>query len=172
MATRRNYNKYQYETSPKKLQPEYEPKRNPYKKKKSSTKKTTQKKTAKQNRIAKIKSKTVTYIILGFIIFFAISYRNAQINESFAEIQKIQTQLAEVKKENEQLQVSIENSLNLNNVEKEARETLGMQKLENNQKVYVNLPKRDYVEPKTEEVTFDEPSFLDRIIESIMNIFN
>ena len=29
--------KYQYETSPRKLKPEYEPKKNPYTKKKSST---------------------------------------------------------------------------------------------------------------------------------------
>ena len=37
-------------------------------------------------------------------------------------------------KTNQQLAVSIENSLNLNNIEQVAKEKIGMQKLNNNQK--------------------------------------
>ena len=49
MANYKSYG-YQYETSPRKLQPEYEPKKNPYKKKKSSVskKQTTNKKVSKK----------------------------------------------------------------------------------------------------------------------------
>ena len=43
----RNFNKYQYETSPRKLEPEYAPKKNTYKGKKS---------TAKKPEIKKVKS--------------------------------------------------------------------------------------------------------------------
>ena len=52
------YQGYQYETSPRKLQPEYEPKKNPYKKKKSSVskKQTTNKKVSK-NPVSKKKNK-------------------------------------------------------------------------------------------------------------------
>jgi len=48
--------------------------------------------------------------------------------------------------------VVIENGETLNNVEKIAKEKLGMQKLTNKQTVYVNLPKEDYVESASEEV--------------------
>ena len=46
--------------------------------------------------------------------------------------------------------------MNISNIEKEAKEKLGMQKLTNSQKVYINLDKKDYVKslqesPKTEE---------------------
>ena len=43
-----------------------------------------------------------------------------------------------IQKENEQLKVNIENSLNLNNVEKIAKEKLGMQKLTNKKTLYVS----------------------------------
>ena len=68
----------------------------------------------------------------------------------------MQSKLATTQKENEQLQVNIENSLNLSNIEKTAKEKLGMQKLDNSQKIYVNLPKKDYVEPASEEVMIEE----------------
>ena len=35
----RNFNKYQYETSPRKLEPEYTPVKNPYKAKKTTARK-------------------------------------------------------------------------------------------------------------------------------------
>ena len=68
----------------------------------------------------------------------------------------IGTHLAAIQKENGQLQVSIENSLNLQNVEQSAKELLGMQKLNSTQAVYINLPKQDYVEPAAEEIKKEE----------------
>ena len=62
-----------------------------------------------------------------------------------------------MQKENEQLKVNIENSLNLNNIEKAAKEELGMQKLTNKQTVYVTVYlKKDYVESATEKVVIEE----------------
>ena len=81
-----------------------------------------------------------------------ISYRNSQINEKFTEIQSLKKELSATQKENEQLKVNIENNLNLNTVEKMAKEKLGMQKLTNRQTVYINLPKKDYVEPASEKI--------------------
>ena len=40
--------------------------------------------------------------------------------------------------------------------EKLAKEQLGMQKLTSKQTVYVNLPKKDYIEPASEEVVVEE----------------
>ena len=50
------------------------------------------------------------------------------------------------------MKVNIENNLNLNTIEKMAKEKLGMQKLTNRQTVYINLPKKDYVEPASEKI--------------------
>ena len=47
-----------------------------------------------------------------------------------------------------------------------------MQKLDNYQKVYVSLPKKDYIESASEEVIIEEQkSWIDEIIESIKSLF-
>ena len=97
-----------------------------------------------------------------------ISYRNSKINESFNKNAGLKQSLAVTQKENEQLQVNIENSLNLSNIEKIAKEKLGMQKLDNSQKVYVSLPKKDYIEPAVEKVTIEENQ---NVFQKILNIF-
>ena len=161
---------YQYETSPRKLEPEYEPQKNPYSKKRTSTlKKKNQKKQPKRELKSHIKA--VMYIGVIFGILFVISYRNSLINESFSNNEKLKETLAVTQKENEQLQVNIENSLNLSNIEKIAKEKLGMQKLDNSQKVYVSLPKKDYVEPAVEEIIIEEveESWFDKIINFFTN---
>lgn len=155
---------YQYETSPKKLEPEYEPQKNPYVKKKSSTLKQKEKKEQPKRKL-KSHVKAVLYIIAIFSVLFAISYQNSLINESFNRKAALQSELSTTQKENEQLQVSIENSLNLSNIEKLAKEKLGMQKLDGTQKVYVSLPKKDYVEPASEEIIMNENvSWFEKIV--------
>lgn len=154
-------NGYQYETSPRKLQPEYKPERREYPKKNNTKKvKVTQKQEAKPKTKVKRKmnsqAKVVVYIGMVFAILFAISYRNSLINEDFNKIKSLKSNLAAIQKENGQLQVNIENSLNLQNIEQSAKELLGMQKLNSTQSVYINLPKEDYVEPATEEIKKEE----------------
>lgn len=161
--------RYQYETSPRKLQPEYEPIQKRYPKKSTARKtKAVPKQKAKMQvkRNEKNKAKVMIYVAIGFTILFAISYRNSVINEKFAEIKQLKTNLAAIEKENEQLEVNIENSLNLKTIEQSAKELLGMQKLENSQSVYINLPKQDYVEPATEEIVKEDNS---TIWEKIIN---
>lgn len=166
------FNGYQYETSPRKLEPEYEPQKNPYAKKRPSTLKKKKYQTQKKpKRQLKSHVKAVMYIGVIFAVLFAISYRNSLINESFTKNEKLKATLAVTQKENEQLQVNIENSLNLSNIEKLAKEKLGMQKLDNSQKVYVSLPKKDYVEPAVEKVVLDdsEISWFQKIINFFTN---
>ena len=167
----RNFNKYQYETSPRKLEPEYTPKKNPYKSKKTtSIKKAT--KTAKEKELKKQKIQVIKYVIIGFVILFGISYRNSLIDESFSKIQEIKGELSEVKKQNAQLEVSIENGLNLNNLEQEAKEQLGMQKLNPRQITYITLPKSDYIEPAAEEIKIvEEGNTITNIINKITSLF-
>jgi len=158
---------YQYDTNPKKIQPEYPSKKNTAMNKQKNKKTNLQKKQIpkKEN-----KAKTIICLAICFSILFAIGYRNTQIDEGFVKLQNLKSELALLQKENEQIEISIENSLNLNNVEEIAREQLGMQKLDNKQKIYVNLQKRDYVEPATEKVIINEQNWLKQIIQSIKNI--
>lgn len=149
------YSRYQYETSPRKLETEYEPIRKTYPKKKSSTLKKKNVK-PKQKRQLKSNVKAVGAILLIFASLVVISYRNSQINEKFNHNANLKLQLATIQKENEQLKVNLENSMNLSNIEKLAEEKLGMQKLDSTQKVYVSLDKKDYVEHASEEVIIEK----------------
>lgn len=179
MSGNRNYNsRYMYETSPRKLKPDYIPyeRQRPIQKKKSTILKETDQNKVQKNKInknvKKKKVKCIFYLILGFVILFAISYRNSQINESFSELKEAEKQLSLIEKENEQLEVSIENSLNLNELEKIAREQLGMQKATSSQTKYISLPKEDHVEGMSEEVKLDtEENILQKIINYIQNMF-
>ena len=171
------YMAYQYETSPKKLQTEYEPDINPKKNKKTNAIKEnkTQTKNKKKNK-AKIKAgnhfKVCLYVFIGFSILFSISYRNSLITKSFNEKEKTKEELEILRKENTQLKISIQNSLNLSNVEKIASSKLGMKKIDDSQKVYVNLPKKDYVEPASENVVIvKEKGILQKILDKITNLF-
>ena len=170
------YNRYyQYETSPRKLEPEYTPIKNPYKKKKTTAKKINTKQNSnlsKQKKIKKKKACAIKYLLFGFAILFAISYRNSQIDENFAKVQSLKSEVADVEKQNAQLEIAIENELNLANLEQEAEEKLGMKKLDSKQTTYVTLPKNDYVEAATEQVVIEEEqSWFQGIINIITNIF-
>jgi len=159
--------RYQYETSPRKIRTDYEPVKKKVVKKNYTTKSNTSKKSTTKMKTAK-KLKIVLFVLIGFLAFFTISFRNAMIDSKYAEIKKLKNNLALVEKENEQLKINIEKTLNLNNVEQSAKEMLGMQKLDNSQKVYINLPKKDYIESNVEEVIMEEGNtFWQKIIKNI-----
>jgi cell division protein FtsL len=150
--------RYEYTTSPRKLQPDVRPQRHTKKKNLKVVEDVPRQdvKISKEQK-KKQRSLTITVAIL-FILLLTISYRNSQINEKFTEVQSLKKELSSLEKENEQLEVSIENGLNLNTIEKLAKEKLGMQKLTNKQTLYVSLPKKDYVESASEEVVIEEES--------------
>lgn len=158
---------YQYETSPRKLQPSYRPrKRNNLRVVETKRQNT---KISSDEKAKKIKM--TLSIIAVFAVLLTISYRNSTINEKFNRVQSLKRELSTLQKENEQLKVGIENSLNNNYIEQQAKEKLGMKKLTNKQTVYVTLPKKDYVESPSERVAIDddkEKGWLD----NIFGIFN
>lgn len=150
--------KYQYGTSPRKTEPDYN----------RRTRKTSKKRQLRivedlprqQIKVSieqrKRQFKMTLNIIGLFLILVTISCRNSQIDKKFNQIQEQKKQLSAIQKENEQLRVSIENSLNLSNVGKVAKEQLGMQKLSSKQTVYVTLPKKDYIESASEKIIVEE----------------
>ena len=95
---------YQYETSPRKLQPEYDlPRKNNKAKLNNSKQKNTGIKNKQQNnkkskKIVKTKYnyKPVAYIILAFIMLFTISYRYSLINEKYNQKENIKSQVSAV----------------------------------------------------------------------------
>lgn len=177
----RNY-AYQYETSPRKIKPEYnKPKKSQYKK--QSVKKKETNKVTKNKKQDEIKNKKILNFRVKFAIFckavlifgilFFVLFRNSQISEAFSKIQSLKSEITSIQKENDQLEINIQNSININNIEKEAKELLGMQKLTNKQTVYISLPKKDYVEHRTEEVIIEEEkSFFEKILEKIIGVSN
>lgn len=149
---------YEYGTTPRKLEPDYAPK----KKKKSDIQKQIKINEEQRKEALKLEkkqhNKNVALIIAIFLMLLAVSYRSSLINEKFNEIQNAKAELASIEKTNGQLEVSIESSLNLSNIEEAAKQNLGMQRLDNAQKVYVTLDKKDYVEASTEDIDMDSDS--------------
>lgn len=144
-------NYYESETSPKKIQPS---KTRSVKVTKNSNK--TKKKVVNKNTALINTTKTISVSILVFAFLLTLCIRYAMLNAKLATREKLKSNLIEIEKQNDQLKVSIERDMNISNIEKEAKEKLGMQKLTNSQKVYINLDKKDYVKslqasPKTEE---------------------
>ena len=164
--------KYQYGTSPRKIEPDYDRRsRKNHNKGQLKIVKELPKQEIKLTKEQRSRQIRMTVIVVGlFLLLLTISCRNSQIDKKFDQIQEQKKQLATLQKENEQLKVSIENSLNLNNVEKGAKEELGMQKLSNKQIVYVTLPKKDYVESASEKVEIEEEkNWWEKITSKIFN---
>ena len=163
-------NNYMYETSPRKLKPEHSPPKKRVKKvKKVETQiKQNKNKPKAENRVRKNKLKCVFGLLVIFSVLFAVSYRNAQISENYTILKNQEKELSTIQKENGQLKVAIENSLNLSEIEQKAKEELGMQKATTKQTKYVNLPKRDYIEVASEQI---DMSTNENLLERIYNYF-
>ena len=157
---------YQYTTSPRKLEPDY---RKEKQKRKIKVVEDLPRQKVVISKEQKSKQIKITlFVIAIFGILLTISYRNSQIDEKFAEMKTLEQELASLQKENEQTRVSIENGLNLNNIEKLAKEKLGMQKLTNRQTIYVSLPKKDYVESASEKIVIeDDKNWFEKLIDKI-----
>ena len=150
--------KYQYGTSPRKIEPDYDRRsKETHKKGQLKIVKELPKQQIKLSKEQRNRQMKTTVTVVGlFLLLLTISCRNSQIDKQFNQIQNQKKQLAALQKDNEQLKVSIENSINISNIEKVAKEELGMQKLTSKQTVYVTLPKKDYVETESEKVVKTE----------------
>ena len=104
----------------------------------------------------KLETKVIVWVVLIFFVLLIISYRNSVITERFNLKEDKKAELSEIQKQNEQLRVSIEGTLNLNSVAEQAKNLLGMKKLDNSQKIYINFEKKDYIEKTTEEYEVDD----------------
>lgn len=167
---------YQYGTSPRKYEPEYttnrttkrktETKSNPKKviTKKKSIK--TQNKTATKNN-SRVKQIIVVMAVFGMLL--TISYREIAIMEMFNQKKDMETQLAEIEKENGQVEKSIkevESTLDWNKIKQIATEQLGMQQKTTTP---VDLDKTDSVETETKLIQEEKTSLLEKIVGFFVN---
>ena len=161
-------NPYQFGTSPRKIEPKTTKREN---KAKVKIVKEVPRQQVKISKEQKRKQMKITVTVIGlFLLLVTISCRNSQIDKKFNQIQNQKKELAALQKENEQLKVNIENSVNMSNIEKVAKEELGMVKLTNKQTVYISLPKKDYVESASEKVVIqEEKSWIQQLIDKILN---
>lgn len=164
--------KYQYGTSPRKMNPDYQRReRRETKQKPLKVVKDVPKQQVKISNEQRKKQVKTTFLVIGlFLLLLTISCRNSQIDRNFNQIQEQKKQLSTLQKENEQLKVGIENSLNPSVIEKIAREELGMQKLNAKQTVYITLPKKDYVESASEKIIIEEEkNWWENLVDKILN---
>ena len=80
---------YEYETSPRKIEPEYLP-QHPKTDKKEIAQNMENKKKRRQEQLAQSKknAKHIIEIAVGFVVLLTISYRYALINSSFTQKEK------------------------------------------------------------------------------------
>ena len=168
---RYNTNRYQYETSPRKLQPDYTPVKKRYPKK-STAKKQNVKTQVKKQEVKNANIKIIFYIAAVFAVLFAVSYRNALITQTYSQIKNLKSELAQVEKENKQIEINIESQTNLGAIEEKAKNELGLKKLDDSQIVYVSLDKQDYVESSMQEVKIeDDLNWFESIINKMKDVF-
>ncbi len=139
---------------------------------KSSSKNNKKVKRGIDNLLFSDKVKIVIYLFIVFGMLFFIMYRNSKINETFSKLNDIKAGIIQIDKENNQLEVDIQSSLNLYNVEQVAKEQLGMQKLTNGQTIYISLPKKDYIESNVSEDKKSNDGIFKTIKNKINSIFN
>lgn len=167
---------YQYETSPRKYEPEYTTRTTT--KRKTETKKISkqeierrklEKQRAKRAEERKRKTKLVIAVLTIFGMLLAVSYREISIMEIFNQKKAMEEQLAVIEKENGQVEKSIkevESTLDWNKIKQIATEQLGM---EIKASTAVDLEKTDNVETENTYIKPDNTSTLEKIVGYIIN---
>ena len=164
---------YQYETSPRKYEPEYTPKRTTKKQtpkvSKKEIEKRLEKERAKKAEERKKKAKQIISVVAVFAMLLTLSYREIQIMEMFDQKKEQEDKLALIQKENGQVEKNIkeeESKLEWNTIKQRATEELGM---EVKTGIPINLEKSDNVETENTYIKEDETSWLEKIVSFFVN---
>ena len=160
MVTNRQY---EYGTSPRKLEPVRQ---------KKVQKNTKTSKKSKNNKQVQFKNKLKLFVFLGiiFAVMFAICYRYSLIDQQFKDIQSMKKQYIALQTTNDQLEIGIQSSLDLTNIERYAKDKLGMQKATAGQVKYVEIEKEDKVE--LNENLVEEKNVFQNFFEEIIKILD
>jgi cell division protein FtsL len=88
----------------------------------------------------------IMLLLVLFISLFFVVFRYVEINEANITLNTYKSEYNNLISENDQIQISIDRSIDLKHVEEIAKNKLGMQSPEKYQIIYVNINKNDYAE--------------------------
>lgn len=148
---------YQYETSPRKLEPEYpkvkRPKKKPLAKKKKKVK-------AKKKRKMSFEAKFFVNSMLFFAIIFAMIFCQALVNQKYKEKEKLKQEYSQL----------VTNSMVANSKNDDTRRIASDYGMQTKSATLIDLGTTDYIESSTDQVEIKE-SFWDKIINWLKNIW-
>lgn len=129
------------------------------------------KKTLKKIKIKTVDEKTVhswrvyfaVFVVFGFSIYLIAS--NAFMAEQRSRILQYNEELKQIQEDNTYLQTELTKNLNLEDIEKQAVLRLGMQKPEDYQIVYIDVPAQSYTikHENIDSEQDDSPSLFDKV---------
>ncbi len=115
------------------------------------------------------KAKTVSCVLICFVIALSIVFRYGEITRLNNNVNKAKRQLSQLQKSNEQMGIRIDGSIDLKKIEMLAINELGMKRPEKYQITYIKLKNNDYGEVIKE--TLVKKSIKEKIT-NISNIIN
>jgi len=124
-------------------------------------------KTKQQVAQRQAKLLSMAKILLVASLAFLVLYRGVIITDTCNAVEQKQNTLNALITSNEKLQVEIDRSLDLDNIETIARDQLGMRRAEKYQTIYIDLEQVDYVE-KTAKSEFSPTSHVSEFFSGLM----
>lgn len=94
---------------------------------------------------AKTVIKWMSVFAIAFVMFGSLIYNQLTLNELNTDIRQASTQLERSRSEYIQLEMAVASRLKLEDVERYAVDVLGMQKMQNNQLVYIRTNEEDKI---------------------------
>lgn len=150
---------YQYETSPRKLEPEY-PSAKPPKKKPIAKKKKKIKNKAKKKHKMSFEAKFFINSMLFFAIIFAMIFCQALVNQKYKEKEKLKQEYSQL----------VTNSMVTNSKNDDTRRIASEYGMQTKSATLIDLGTTDYIESSTAQVETNE-SFWDKIVNWFKNIW-
>lgn len=149
---------YQYETSPRKIQPDYPKAKKPPKKKPVAKKK--KKVKAKKKRKMSFEAKFFVNSMLFFAIIFAMIFCQALVNQKYKEKEKLKQEYSQL----------MTNSMVANSKNDDTRRIASEYGMQTKSATLIDLGTTDYIESSADSVETNE-SFWDKIVNWLKNIW-
>lgn len=150
---------YQYETSPRKLEPEYQKVNSP-KKKPMNKKKKKPKNQAKKKHKMSFEVKFFLNSMLFFIVIFAMIACQAMVEQKYKEKEKLKNKYNEL----------LANQTISSEVNEDTRRIVTDYGMQTKSATLIDLGTTDYIETSTDQVEIKE-SFWDKLVNWIKNIW-
>ena len=100
----------------------------------------------RQQKLKMARRKLSLYMAIFFVAMFAVLFRYVRIYDLHSDIANQTAKLEEIRMENEQTKLEIENVTDKAKIQEYAENQLGLQKITSTQTVYLNPTKENYME--------------------------